>query len=43
MFWPIGSEFMLSPTNIMPFSIGLLQLLARISLIDEEFDIVRPD
>jgi hypothetical protein len=38
--WPIGSEFILSPTNIMPFLSGLLQLLARISLIDVEIDIV---
>jgi hypothetical protein len=40
MCWPIESEFILSSTNIMSFSIGLLQLLARISLIDVEIEIV---
>jgi hypothetical protein len=40
MCWPIESEFILSLTNIVPFSIGLLQLLTRISLIDAEIEIV---
>jgi hypothetical protein len=40
MCWPKESEFILSPTNIIPFSISLLQLLARISLIDAEIKIV---
>jgi len=38
--WSIESEFVLSLTNKMPFSISLLQLLARMSLIDAEIDIV---
>jgi hypothetical protein len=40
MCWPIESKFIFSLTNIMPFSIVLLQLLARISLIDAEIKIV---
>jgi hypothetical protein len=40
MCWPIESEFVLSSTNKMSFSIDILQLLARISLIDVEIEIV---
>jgi hypothetical protein len=40
MCWPIESEFILSPTNKLLFSIGLLPLLAKISLIDAEIEIV---
>jgi hypothetical protein len=40
MCWPIESEFILSLINKLLFSIGLLQLLARISLIDAEVEIV---
>jgi hypothetical protein len=40
MCWPIESEFILSLINKLPFSIGLLQLLVRISLIDVEIEIV---
>ena len=43
MSWPIESEFILSSTNIMSFSIGLLQLLARISPIVAEIEIVQLD
>ena len=40
MCWPMESKFVLSSTNKMSFSIGLLQLLARISLIDTKIEIV---
>ena len=40
MCWPIESEFTLSWTNKLLFSIDLLQPLAWISLIDAEIDIV---
>jgi hypothetical protein len=40
MCWPIESKFFLLLTNKLPLSIGLLQLLPRISLIDAEIEIV---
>jgi hypothetical protein len=38
--WSIESEFILTSTNKLLFLIGLLQLLAKISLIDAEIKIV---
>jgi hypothetical protein len=43
MCWLIESEFILSSTNKMPFSISLLQILVRISPIDDEIEIVQHD
>ena len=40
MCWSIESEFILSSTSKVPSSIGLLKLLARISLIDVAIEII---
>jgi hypothetical protein len=40
MYWLIESEFILSLANKLLFSIGLQQLLVRISLIDAKIEIV---
>ena len=40
MCWSIESEFILSSTSKVPSSIGLLKLLARMTLIDVAIEII---